>query len=145
MNLTEHFNLDELTYSPTAVRLSIDQTPPPSVLANLQKTAESMEQVRALLGHPIKVNSGYRSIPLNKAVGGSAKSDHLDGWAVDFVCPGFGTPKEVCRAIMDSDIDFSQCIYEGTWCHISFKPDSKRQVLTAHFANGKATYTEGIA
>jgi len=142
--MTEHFTLAELTYSPTAVRLSIDQTPPPSVLANLQKTAESMEQVRALLGHPIKVNSGYRSIPLNKAVGGSAKSDHVNGWAVDFVCPGFGTPKDVCRAIMESDIDFSQCIYEGTWCHISFK-DAKRQVLTAHFANGKATYTEGIA
>jgi putative chitinase len=145
MKLSPHFSLDELTRSSTAVRLSIDQTPPPAVLKALIETAGHMELVRALLGHPVRVNSGYRSKELNKAVGGSAKSAHVTGHAVDFTCPEYGTPKEVVRFLASCpNIQFDQLIYEGTWVHISFAPTLRREVLTAHFGPGGATYTQGV-
>lgn len=147
MNLTDHFTLEELTHSDTAIRLGIDQTPSPDVMQALTHSAECLEEVRSALGgHPLRINSGYRSPALNKAVGGAATSDHLDGWAVDFTCPDFGTPKDIAKFLSECpDISFHQCIYEGTWVHISFKPTGKREVLTAHFEPGRTYYTVGIA
>jgi hypothetical protein len=147
MNLTVHFTLEEFTRSDTAVRLSIDQRPSMDTLQNIKFAAQSMEEVRLLLGDkPIHINSAYRSYALNKAIGSTPASDHLYGWAVDFVCPQFGTPQDICRALADCQaIGFDQVIFEGTWCHVSFKPTGRRSLLTAHFQPGKTTYTEGIA
>lgn len=144
MNLSEHFTLEELTFSQTAVRKGIDNTPSLEVVAHLTRLADSLEKVRQLLGGPVRITSGYRSTVLNAAVGGSKKSAHMAGYAADFVCPSFGYPLKIVKAIAASDIQFDQCIQEGTWVHISFDPDARRQVLTAHFSNGKATYTEGV-
>ena len=143
--LTKHFSLDEFCRSNTAVRLSIDQQPNARVRENLQHTAECMEEVRELLGHPITINSGYRSFALNKAVGGAPNSDHCEGFAVDFVCPDFGTPREICIKIAEGGVMFHKLIYEGTWVHISFDPRSERSVYTAHFKPGMTTYSIGIA
>jgi putative chitinase len=63
-------------------------------------------------------------------VGGAATSAHLIGRAVDFTCYGFGDPPAVCRALAEANIGFDQLIEEGTWCHISFDPRMRRQVLT---------------
>jgi hypothetical protein len=144
--LSAHFTLDELTASSTAIRRGIDQTPPPAVLKNLTRTASQMELVRTLLGgKPIRVNSGYRSPALNKAVGGAAGSAHLTGHAVDFVCPDFGTPKEVAQMLAACPIlTFDQIIQEGTWVHISFDPAARREILTAHFGGGTVTYSKGL-
>ena len=76
MNISEHFTLEEFTHSEAAARLGLDNTPGPIVTAYLKKTAVLMEQVRALLGKPIIVHSGYRSPQVNKAVGGVATSAH---------------------------------------------------------------------
>ena len=92
----------------------------------------------------IRISSGYRSPELNAAIRGAKKSAHLEGYAADFTCPSFGSPREVVRAIAASVIEFDQCIYEGTWVHISFDPDARRHVLTAHFGQGGTTYTEGV-
>ncbi len=145
--LSPNFTLEEFIHSDTAMRLSIDQTPSPLVLQALTATAKQLEGVRDLLGNaPIYISSGYRSYALNKAIGGSPNSDHLDGWAVDFTAPRYGNPQQICKAIANAySLSFSQCIYEGRWVHISFRPTGKRQVLTAHFAPGKTTYSEGIA
>lgn len=134
--LSPNFSLAELTR--TNQRLA--NTPGPTELANLRKTADLMEEVRALLGHPIKVNSGYRSPAVNRAVGGSPTSDHLHGLACDFVCPAFGTPYDIAKAIVASGIDFDQIIQEGTWVHISAGPRQRRQALT--YKGGK--YLTGI-
>jgi len=69
---------------------------------------------------------------------------HIQGYAVDFTCPGFGTPKEVAKKIAESDIKYDQLIYEGTWIHLSVDPRNRRDLLTAHFRGGKVTYTKGI-
>ena len=108
-----------------------DNTPPPEVVATLRATAQGMEDVRRLLGdRVISVTSGYRCRALNRAVGGSRTSAHLSGHAVDFNCYGFGDPLAVCRAIAQSDVALDQLIQEGSWCHISFDPRLRRQVLT---------------
>ncbi len=143
MNLSPHFTLGELCFSSTAVRLGIDNTPNEEVIAHLGVLAQGLEQVRSLLGHPMHIDSGYRCDILNAAVRGSKTSAHLQGYAADFVCPDFGTPIEIVKLITGSTVAFDQCIQEGAWVHISFDPRMRREVLTAHFANGTATYTQG--
>lgn len=145
MNLSPHFTLAELTISDVAARRGIDNTPPATVLANLRYTAQGLELVREVLGCPVIVNSGYRSPAVNRAVGGSAMSAHCDGFAADIIAPLAGAPLEVARKLRDSGIAFDQLIHEGTWVHLSFAPRMRRQVLTAHFNGGPATYTAGLA
>lgn len=100
-----------------------------------------MEQVRAVLGYPITISSGYRSPAVNKAVGGVATSDHVKGYAVDFTCPGYGSPTKIADAIAKSGIPFHQVIDEaGRWVHLSSNPKQSREYLVATFRNGKASY-----
>lgn len=130
MKLSANFHLDEFVTSQTAARRGIDNTPPAPVLIRLKNTAKGLEKVRAVLGKPILISSGYRSPALNKAVGGSATSDHMNGDAADFISPGFGTPIAICRAIVAAGIKFDQLIEEnGRWVHISFGPRMRGQFL----------------
>ncbi len=147
LQLTQHFTLEELTHSDAAVRKGLDNTPHAQALARICNTARHMEVVRMTLRDlPIKVHSCYRSPAVNKEVGGSSASAHMDGDAIDFSCPTFGTPQACAKAIIDSGIKFDQIIYEGAWVHISFAEAMRSNVLTAHFLPGqRTTYTEGIA
>lgn len=141
MKLSANFHLDEFVTSQTAARRGIDNTPSPEVIKRLRNTAKGLERVRAVLGKPILISSGYRSPALNKAVGGSATSDHINGDAADFISPGFGTPIAICRAIVAAGIKFDQLIEEnGRWVHIGFGPRMRGQILTMR--NGK--YTAGL-
>lgn len=144
MQLSEHFSLEELVFSSTAQRLGIDNTPPPRAIENLKLAAEGLEKVRRLLGQPIHIDSGYRCPTLNEKVGGAKLSAHLDGWAVDFVCPKFGSPLQIVRAIESSDLQFDKCIQEGAWVHISFAPSNRRILLTAHFSSKGVVYSKGV-
>lgn len=142
MILSEHFSLEEATHSDTAIRLGINNQPDASQLENMKKAAIGMEQVRALLGKSISVNSWIRLPEVNVAVGGSKVSSHMDGWAIDFVSP-FGTPYAVCKAIEASGIKFDQMIHEyGKWTHISFAPEMRQQKLTIF--NPQKKYLFGI-
>jgi len=143
VNLTEHFTLEELCFSSTAERLGIDNTPAEDIVANLNVLARGLEQVRALLGKPMHIDSGYRCVALNSAVKGAQDSAHLRGFAADFICPEFGEPLSVARAISDSAIVFDQCIQEGTWVHVSFDPRARKEIMTAHFGPNGTTYTMG--
>lgn len=128
MQLSENFSLEELTITQ---HRHVSNTPTPDALEHLKLTAAMLEQVRALLGgKPIIVSSGFRSMQLNTLVGGQPNSAHLRGYAADFICPQFGTPEEVCKAIRASDMKFDQLIWEGTWTHLSCDPKMRRQVLT---------------
>lgn len=137
MNLSPHFTLAEAVASQTAKTHGIDNEPPEKILQNMKRAADQLESVRAFLGgRPIKVSSWYRSPELNShpAIGGSKTSAHCHGWAVDFVCPSYGSPLQVARAIMTSAIPFDQLIWERTktaeWVHISFDPHYREDVLT---------------
>ena len=145
MNLSDHFSLEEATHSDTATRLGISNQPNAQQLENMKVAAIGMEKVRELLASPINVNSWIRLPDVNVAVGGSKVSSHMDGWAIDFTCKGFGTPFEVCKAIEKSNIKFDQMIYEfgdKGWTHISFAPEMRQQKLTIFRPQNK--YAIGI-
>lgn len=144
MRLSEHFTLDELVASENAARLNIDNTPTQEHLLNIRAfLVPGLEQVRALLGKPMIVTSGYRCPALNaQTPGSSPTSAHPMGYAADFICPGFGTPWEICQAIAASSIRFDQLIYEyAAWVHVSFDP-RLRMVLTTKLAG--QPYREGL-
>jgi hypothetical protein len=134
--LTEHFTLEEMTFSEAAARHNISNRPDAETVVRLAQTARGLEQVRALLGAPIGVTSGYRAPAVYAIVGGAPKSAHTLGWAADFKST-FGDPLAVCRAIAASDLVFDQLILEfGSWAHLSLDPRARRQVLTVSHAGG---------
>ena len=140
MKLSRWFELEEFLVSETAARLGINNVPTSGVHLRLERLAETMDQVRDLLGHPVIITSGYRSFELNEAIGGATHSDHIKGLAADFICPRFGPPAVVCLAIQESNIPFRQLINEfNKWTHIAIPlspEDTGRQVLS--------TFTPGV-
>ncbi len=115
MNLTPHFTFEELTR--TSHR-EFDNTPNIVQINNLQRLAEFLEKVRALLGKPIIIDSGFRSPEINAAVGSTSVSQHLRGCAADFRVLGM-TPAEAVKAIYDAKLPYDQLILELGWTHIS--------------------------
>ena len=146
MQLSEHFSLEELIASEVAARKNIDNTPPVAILANLRVLAAGLEQIRQVLAKPVRVNSGYRSRKLNSAIGGAKNSMHVQGLAADILCPQFGTPLEVCRAIKEAGIVTDQLIHEfGQWTHVAFAAPGKQarnQLLT--IASSEEGYQPGL-
>jgi len=125
--MTEHFTLEELT---TTSHRQFDNTPNDAELANLQKLAEFLEEVKALMdGKPNMINSAFRSKAVNDSVGSKDTSQHRLGYAADIRVPGM-TPDQVVRAIIDSSLQFDQVIREfDAWTHISISPSPRRQAL----------------
>mgnify|MGYP000061177918 CR=1 FL=1 len=132
--ISKYFTMEEMLRSNTATRKHIDNQPTAEQAANLIDTCQQMDRVREFLGHPILVQSGYRSMKLNAAIGGSKTSSHMQGYAVDFVCPGFGSIQEVFDALKKSDLQFDQLILEfpdspNGWIHAGFGPEMRHQYL----------------
>ena len=125
--MTPHFTLAELT---ATSHRQFDNTPNETELANLQKLAEFLEQVKTLLdGKPIMINSAFRSKQVNDSVGSKDTSQHRLGYAADIRVPGM-TPDQVVRAIIESDLPFDQVIREfDAWTHVSISPSPRRQAL----------------
>ena len=123
--MTPHFTLDELTHTD---HRTLDNTPNEQELANLQRLAEFLEDVKeALGGKPIMVNSAFRSKQVNDAVGSKDSSQHRIGCAVDIRVPGL-TPDEVVRTIIASGLPYDQIIREfDRWTHVSIPntPEAK--------------------
>lgn len=134
MKLTEHFTLEEMTASGLAARRGLDNTPPPSVVQNLHALAEKMEEARRVLGHPVLVTSGFRSLAVNRVLGSKDTSAHVQGLAADFICPSFGSPLEVAEELAANGVKFDQLINEfGQWVHLGMKAaysDWRGELLT---------------
>jgi zinc D-Ala-D-Ala carboxypeptidase len=144
MNLTEHFTLEELTASEIAVRNGLDNTPNPLVLNNLKTLAKGLEDVREVLARPITINSGYRSLVVNQLLGSKPTSQHTKGLAADFICPSFGTPKDIIKKIVSSDIQYDQVILEfDRWVHISFCEEGYKPRKQALIIDSKGTRVYG--
>lgn len=150
MQLTEHFSLAELCDSPTAVRLAIPNDPSAAIYPNLMRLAVGMERVRAMVGAPILVLSGFRSPALNAAVGGVKNSAHMDGMAADIRVQGMA-PRDLAELLAGNPmgIDFDQLILEqpgspaGGWVHVGFGYRPRHEILTARGRPVK--YQPGIA
>ena len=115
--MTPHFTLAELTVTN---HRTLDNTPDPVALANLQRLAVFLELVKDRLGgRPIMVNSAYRSKAVNDACGSRDTSQHRLGCAADIRVPGM-TPDAVVKAVMASGLAYDQVIREfDSWTHLS--------------------------
>jgi zinc D-Ala-D-Ala carboxypeptidase len=143
--LSPNFRLSEFTLSQTASRGGTDNTPPKSLMPRLINLAQGLERVRSLVGSPIIITSGYRSVELNKRIGGSPRSQHCLGEAADIVCPRFGSAKDLAQLIeLNKDqVGFDQLILEfGRWVHISFVLPPRQQVLT--IKSSREGYLKGL-
>ena len=136
-------------YSTTALRRNIENKPNEEQLANMKLIGEKIfEPLREYVGGPIKINSFFRGADLNKAIGGSTRSQHCKGQAMD-IDDTFGhkTNAEMYHYIKDN-LDFDQMIWEfgnddnPNWVHVSYvSPEKNRQVcLKAYKQNGKTKY-----
>lgn len=137
MRLSKNFVLSEITHSNTAKRLGIKNEPTKDHLKNLQLLVRGVVQpVRDGIG-PIRVSSGYRNPELNQAIGGSSRSQHCKGQALDlqYWSGGKMDNKKIYDYILDNDIEFDQMIneFDFSWIHISYSESKNRkQVLEAY-------------
>lgn len=151
-HLTPHFALDEFTYSATARAHGLDNTPGNAVITALTNLCINiLEPVRAHYRCPVKINSGYRSLKVNAAVGSKPTSQHVRGEAADFEVPGYANG-EVALWIR-KNLDFDQLILEAHrkgdpasgWVHCSWRPEKRRKsVLTMTLGSHGAIYTRGL-
>ena len=147
--ISKHISYKEATRSITALRLGIDNKPFEYELGNMKAVAENIfEPLRKWVGGAIKVTSFFRSEKLNKAIGGSATSQHCQGRAIDIDdVYGYKTNAEMFHYIKDN-LDFDQIIWEfGTdnnpdWIHVSYVSNERNRgrVLKAIKENGKTKY-----
>lgn len=137
MRLSKNFVLSEITRSNTATRLGISNEPTKDHLDNMQRIISNLIQpMRDSIG-PIRISSGYRSKELNRAIGGSNKSQHCKGEALDlqFWAVGKMNNKVIYDWILKSGLEFDQMIneFDFAWIHISLKEKGNRkQVLEAY-------------
>ena len=139
--ISEHISLKEGIKSHTATRLGINNTPSELDLIRMQTIAEKVfEPLREWVGGPIKVNSFFRSVALNEAIGGAASSQHCKGQAIDIDdVYGRKSNAEMFTYIREM-LDFDQVIWEfGTdmnpnWIHVSYvsKEENRNRCLKAY-------------
>lgn len=131
MKLTPHFSLEEFT---ATTHRNIDNSLPQGLMSNALKTCNMLERIRTYLSQlkgqdvSIILSSGYRCLQLNRAVGSSDTSDHLQALAGDWTAPTFGTPYEICMALAPqvSNLDIGQLIHEfGRWVHTGERQPAK--------------------
>ena len=147
MRLSKNFTLQEYTKSQTATRMGIDNTPGDEHLGKATALFENVVQkVRDQFGVTV-INSGYRGPELNKAIGGSERSQHCKGEAVDIECPG--TSNYAVAKFIEDNLDYDQLILEyytpgepnSGWIHCSYIPEGRRaSFLHAYKSEGKTKY-----
>lgn len=133
----KYFSIKELTKSETATKKGIENTPNAEQVKNLEALIDNLlDPIREQWGAAIYVTSGFRSVALNKAVGGVANSHHLGGYAADLTVKSQAGNKALFEMIRCSKLRWTQLISEKTtahgcgWVHISYVPSNlKNQVL----------------
>ena len=147
--ISKHISYKEAVYSRTATRLDINNDPDDMEVYRMSLIAEEVfEPLRAWVGGPIKINSFFRSSELNKAIGGSTKSQHCQGQAIDLDDTfGRATNAEMYDFIKEH-LDFDQMIWEfgdddnPDWVHVSYVSSDKNRnrCLKAYKENGRTKY-----
>ena len=135
-NLSEHYVLGEFTRSKYPEVYNI---PSHEAIANLKRLCVWLEVLRDKVGHPIVINSGYRSPQLNRKVGGAPTSNHLTGCAVDIRTSGFEQAIEYTAILIayatESNQEFDELLieknrYGAIWVHFAVRPkDNRHKVL----------------
>lgn len=138
LRLSTHFRLSEFTRSDKATRLGIDNTPSLEVVSNLQHLCDQvLEPLRAHINAPIHINSGYRSLALNRALKSKDTSQHIRGEAADIRIPSRAVGLQYASFIQSSCV-FDQLLLEtdshGTvWLHVSCRRTANRRLFNPDF------------
>jgi len=150
-SISKHITYKEATRSVTALRLGIENVPNDYELQNMELVAEKVfEPLRKAVNGPIKINSFFRCEELNKAIGGSSKSQHCQGRAIDIDdVYGYVSNSYMYYYIKDN-LDFDQLIWEfGTdtepdWVHVSYvdSDSNRKRCLLAYKEEGKTKYKD---
>ena len=149
--ISKHITYKEAIRSATALRLGIENTPSDYELQNMELIAEKVfEPLRRAVNGPIKINSFFRCEELNKAIGGSSRSQHCQGRAIDIDdVYGYVSNSYMYYYIKDN-LDFDQLIWEfGTdtepdWVHVSYvdSDSNRKRCLLAYKEDGKTKYKD---
>ncbi len=148
MKLTDNFSLEEMSFSTMAVRKGIDNVPGKAEALNLEALCfYVLEPIREEMNCAIRVYSGYRSVQVNKLVGGALMSQHLHGEAADTVAVGMSIEdyyQRIKRMVEQKRLIVDQVIQEfNSWVHISFTTarSNRNQFLRAvKDVNGHTIY-----
>lgn len=134
MNQPKYFTLKEMINSNTAKSKGIDNTPTWSIVLNLLELVQNvLDPIREAYKKPITVNSGYRCIELNRAVGSKDNSQHILGLAADITVGSREANKQLFEFIQSNIKEWDQLINENNyqWIHISYnKNNNRKQVLS---------------
>ena len=133
MNITKNFKLEEFAKSETAQKRGIDNSIPAELIPNIKALCDNVLQpLRDAVGVPVKISSGYRCPALNKAVGGSATSQHMKGEAADIIIPSKKVGLQWFEW-MRTHLTYNQLIWEtnskgGSWIHVGYKRTGKNKM-----------------
>ena len=141
INLTKNFTLSEMTVSQEAARSGLKNTPNAEQIESLKLLCENILQpLRDRTRKPVVVSSGFRSVSVNKRIGGSRGSQHCKGQAADFTISGMSVGETV-ELIRKMGLPVDQCIDEfSAWVHVSYGPRHRRQFLKARRVGGETVY-----
>jgi zinc D-Ala-D-Ala carboxypeptidase len=147
--ISKHISYREGVYSHTATRRGIENTPNNEQLDCMEKIADEIfEPLREWVGGPIKINSFFRCPELNKAIGGSSKSQHCKGQAIDIDDTFHRASNAEMYHFIKENLDFDQIIWEfgdddnPDWVHVSYvsPEDNRGRCLKAYRDKGKTKY-----
>lgn len=149
--ISKHISYKEATRSITATRLGIDNTPNEYQLQNMEIIAKNVfEPLREAVGGPIKINSFMRVEKLNQAIGGSSRSQHCQGRAIDIDDTYGHWSNAKMYKYIKTNLDFDQLIWEfgsdenPDWVHVSYVDvdSNRKRCLKAIKENGKTKYID---
>lgn len=130
--LSEHFTLDEMTRSQTATEKRIDNTPSDAAVRNLKiLCTQVLEPVRAKIGRPIVITSGYRCAKLNAAVGGVPKSYHTKGMAADIRIDNIKDAYNLAKLLNErplTDLVLIEHSSSAQWLHVQWSRYPRHRV-----------------
>ena len=142
MNLSAHVTLKEFQASGLATLRNLNNEMNESQIASAKLLCENVfEPLRIYLNTPIAISSGFRSLQVNKMIGGAKTSQHTKGEAMDLQIGAKGF------YFIKDKLNFDQLIWEfgndenPAWVHVSFSSNNRKQVLKATKKNGKTIYS----
>ncbi len=131
--ISKNFTIEELCASDTAKANGIRNNPGQTDIINLCALVHNVLQpLRNWWGRPIKIGSGFRSLALNKAVGGVSNSQHMKGEAADLCIDGDLQKGRKWFDWIKTHCEFDQLIWEHNakgsyWVHVSYRADGKNR------------------
>lgn len=151
MKISDYTTIEQACKSETAIRKAIDNTPNAEQLEAMRLLCEKVyDPLCKTIGRALPISSFFRSVKLNKAIGGSSSSQHCKGEAIDIDCDGTNISNKTIFELIKAEFTFDQLINEfpdangnPSWVHVSFSKNGNREnVLKAIKINGKTKYVK---